>query len=108
MQLHIIQSMCQIMEDKDQHLFPYLQSGIPVGIDEDIQRSYCFPPSQPKNHVDNPMLSVHHCNWQSAEDHPDEVLNLIPKEIDEHGVEEFHGSLEEAQERWPKGVAMGK
>ena len=108
MHLHILQAMCQIMEDKDQSLFPYLQAGVPVGIDEAIQRSYCFPPAQPKNPVDNPMLSIHHCNWQSAEDHPEEVMNLIQKEIDENWVEEFHGSIESAQERWPKGVAMGK
>ena len=108
MHLHILQSLCQIMEDRDQTLFQYLNNGVPVGIDEVISRSHCFPPAKPKNPDDNPLLSVHHCNWQSAEDNPDDVSSLIQKEIDEQWVEEFHGTLEEAQSRWPKGVAVGK
>ena len=67
-----------------------------------------FPQPSPKNQEDNPLLSVHHCNWQSAEDNPDDVSSLIQKEIDEQWVEEFHGTLEDAQARWPKGVAIGK
>ena len=96
------------MDDRDHTLFPYLTSGVPVGIDETISRSFCFPPSKPKNPDDNPLLSIHHCNWQSAEDNPDDVSSLIQKEIDEQWVEEFHGTLEDAQMRWPKGVAIGK
>ena len=94
MHLHILSSLCQIMEDKDTTLFPYLIGGVPVGIEETISRSFCFPPSKPKNPDDNPLLSVHHCNWQSAEDNPDDVSSLIQKEIDEQWVEEFHGTLE--------------
>ena len=67
-----------------------------------------FSPAKPKHSPENPLLSVHHCNWQSAEDHPDEVQALIQKEIDEQWVEEFHGTIEDAQQRWPKGIAMGK
>ena len=101
MHLHILHSMCQIMEDRDQTLFPYLTS-------EPISRSLCFPPAKPKSPEDNPLLSVHHCNWQSAQDNPDDVSSLIQKEIHEQWVEEFHGTLEDAQARWPKGVAIGK
>ena len=72
-----------------------------------LDRSVSLQPNQ-KNQEDNPMLSVHHCNWQSAEDNPDDVSALIQKEIDEQWVEEFHGTLEDAQMRWPKGVAIGK
>ena len=108
MHLHILHSLCQIMDDRDHTLFPYLTSGVPVGIDETISRSFCFPPAKPKNPDDNPLLSIHHCNWQSAEDNPDDVSSLIQKEIDEQWVEEFHGTLEDAQMRWPKGVAIGK
>ena len=108
MHLHIIHSLCQIMEDRDKTLFAYLHQGVPVGIDEAISRSNCFPIAKPKNPDDNPLLSVHHCNWQSAEDNPEDVSTLIQKEIDEQWVEEFHGTLEDAQARWPKGVAVGK
>ena len=108
MHLHILSSLCRIMDDKDTTLFPYLTGGVPVGIEETISRSFCFPPSKPKNPDENPLLSIHHCNWQSAEDNPEDVSSLIQKEIDEQWVEEFHGSLEDAQERWPKGVAVGK
>ena len=96
------------MEDKGVALFPYLIQGVPVGIDEEIQRSMCFPVADPKPSDQSPLLSIHHCNWKSAEDHPDIVEELIQKEIDEEWVSEFHGSLDDAQANWPKGIALGK
>ena len=62
MHLRILEAMCQIMSDQDIHLFPYLKSGVPTGMDEEIKRSYCFPPAKPKQSPENPLLSVHHCN----------------------------------------------
>ena len=53
-------------------------------------------------------FSIHHCNWQSAENDPETVQELIDKEVQEGWVEVFDGSLEDAQLRWPTGVAIGK
>eukprot|EP00435_Cladocopium_sp_Y103_P057137 s317_g19.t1 len=54
------------------------------------------------------MTSVHHVNWQSAEDDPATVQELIDKEVASGWVSIFSGSLEEAQEQFPDGFAMGK
>ena len=54
------------------------------------------------------MLSVHHTNWQSAEDDPDTVQELIQKEVDSGWVVPFDGTIEDAQCAFPDGLAIGK
>jgi hypothetical protein len=85
------------MHDPDVSLFPYLIAGVPLGIDEDIQPSLCFPSNPPDNPYDPPLLSIHHTNWQSAEDAPDTVQELIDQEIVAGWVSQFPGTMEEAQ-----------
>ena len=80
--LHIVQALCHCMQDPDVSLFPYLISGVPPGIDEDIHPSKCFPLNPTDSQFDPPLLSVHHTNWQSAEDDPETVQELIQKEVD--------------------------
>ena len=108
MHLHILYSLQKILGDPDVALFPYLLEGAPTGFDGPIQPSNCFPLSQPDESAESPLLSVHHCNWSSAEDHPDEVRALIDEEVKNGWVTPFHGSLSDAQEQWPLGVAVGK
>lgn len=108
MHLHILYSLQKILGDPDVALFPYLLEGVPTGFDGPIQPSNCFPLSQPDESAESPLLSVHHCNWSSAEDHPDEVRALIDEEVKNGWVTPFHGSLSDAQEQWPLGVAVGK
>ena len=66
------------MEDPDTELFPYLIEGVPLGINENIAPSKCFPLQPPSTEFDPPLLSVHHTNWSSAEDDPETVRELIP------------------------------
>lgn len=97
MHLHILYSLQKILGDPDVALFPYLLEGVPTGFDGPIQPSNCFPLSQPDESAESPLLSVHHCNWSSAEDHPDEVRALIDEEVKNGWVTPFHGSLSDAQ-----------
>ena len=96
------------MQDPDTALFPYLINGVPLGINETITPSGCFPINQPEAPFDPPRLSLHHTNWQSAEDEPTVVQELIDKEIDAGWVAEFQGTIEEAQAFFPDGLAIGK
>ena len=79
-----------------------------MGINETITPSGCFPINQPEAPFDPPLLSLHHTNWQSAEDEPTVVQELIDKEIDAGWVAEFQGTIEEAQAFFPDGLAIGK
>ena len=106
--LHILQQLCGCMHDPDVSLFPYLINGVPLGIDEDILPSKCFPINQSEAIYEPPLLSVHHTNWQSAEDDPSTVQALIDKEVDAGWVSRFNGSLEDAQAFFQHGLAVGK
>ena len=106
--LHIVQALCHCMQDPDVSLFPYLISGVPLGIDEEIQPSKCFPLCPTDSQFDPLLLSVHHTNWQSAEDDPETVQELIQKEVDSGWVVPFDGTLEDAQCAFPDGLAIGK
>ena len=106
--LHILQQLCLVMHDPDVSLFPYLIAGVPLGIDEEIQSSHCFPSNPPDTPYDPPLLSIHHTNWQSAEDDPETVQELIDKEIEAGWVSQFHGTMEEAQAFFEHGLAVGK
>ena len=106
--LHVLQRLCQCMQDPDTALFPYLINGVPLGINESITPSGCFPLNQPEAPFEPPLLSLHHTNWQSAEDEPTIVQELIDKEIDAGWVSEFQGTIEDAQAFFPDGLAIGK
>ena len=106
--LHIVRALCHCMQDPDVSLFPYLISGVPLGIDEDIHPSNCFPLNPIDSQFHPPLLSVHHTNWQSAEDDPEAVQELIQKEIDSGWVVPFDGTIEDAQSAFPDGLAIGK
>ena len=105
--LFIIQKLCQCMQDPDSALFPYLIEGVPLGIEE-IQPSHCFPTQVSDIPFEPPLLSVHHTNWQSAEDEPSIVMELIQKEIDAGWVVPFKGTMEDAQVFFQDGLAVGK
>ena len=106
--LFILQRLCQCMEDPDTDLFPYLIEGVPLGINENIAPSKCFPLHPPSTEFDPPLLSVHHTNWSSAEDDPETVRELIQKEVDSGWVEQFPGNLEDAQQFFGNGLAIGR
>ena len=84
--LFILQKLCMCMQDPDTALFPYLIEGVPLGIDEEIQPSHCFPIHSSDIPFDPPLLSVHHTNW------------VVP----------FDGTMEDAQVFFQDGLAVGK
>ena len=108
MHLHILEALGKIIHDPDKSIFGYLKTGVPIGISDKIERSLCFPEAPTKDDDAQSLLSIHNCNWRSAEDEPDIVESLIAKEIDEGWVAEFPGDIPEAQDKWPKGIAIGK
>ena len=103
MYLHILRSLSEIMADPDIHLFDHLVAGVPTGFQNDIPLSNCF--LVVTDPVDNSHvhLSVHQTNRKFTEDNIEIVRELVQDEIDAGWVEEFQGSLGDAQTRWPLG-----
>lgn len=53
-------------------------------------------------------MSIHLDNWRSSSDRPELTEELVCAEVDQGWVEQFSGSVEDAQTRWPTGVAIGR
>ena len=96
------------MHDPDVHLFPDLIAGVSTGYNEDIRPSHVFATKPDKEDLAAPDLSIHLTNWKSAEDHPDVTQQLVDEEISKGWLICFDGSVEDAKQRWPHGVAIGK
>ena len=96
------------MKDPDVHLFQELIAGVSTGYNDDIRPSQVFAPKPDKEDTVAPDLSVHLTNWKSAEDHPEVTQQLVEEEISKGWLICFDGSVEDAKQRWPHGVAIGK
>lgn len=96
------------MQDPDSALFPYLISGVLLGIEEDITPLHCFPLNQTETPFEPPLLSVQHTHWQSAEDEPSIVQELVDTEVEAGWVTPFLGTVEDAQAYFQHGLAIGK
>ena len=107
MHLKILHAFSKIMGDDDSSLFPSLLEGVSTGFLNDIPPSGIFPVNNDPQ-TDNIPLSVHFTNWNSAEDNKELTRELVQEEIDRGWVYEFHGSIADAQEAFPCGVALGK
>ena len=105
--LHIMHGLSKIMQDPDQALFPSLIDGVGTGFQHDIPLSNCFPLNV-QDDVDEPPLSAHLTNWQSAEEDLMLTRQLVQQEIDKGWVFPFEGTLQDAQQQYPLGVALGK
>ena len=106
--LHALSAMSQYMHDPDVHLFQDLIAGVSTGYNDDIRPSHVFAPKLDKEELTAPDLSIHLTNWKSAEDHPDVTQQLVEEEISKGWLICFDGSVEDAKQRWPHGVAIGK
>ena len=95
------------MQDPDQALFPSLIDGVGTGFQHDIPLSNCFPLNV-QDDVDEPPVSAHLTNWQSAEEDLMLTRQLVQQEIDKGWVFPFEGTLQDAQQQYPLGVALGK
>ena len=105
--LNILHSLNTLMQDPDNTLFPSLIDGVGTGFQRDIPLSHCFPLSNSEDN-EEPPLSAHLTNWQSAEDDIALTRELVQQEIDKGWVFPFEGTLEDAQQQYPLGVALGK
>ena len=102
--LHAVASFCG---DPDTSLFSALKDGVPTGYLHNIPSSNCFWPNHSEC-VDDIPLSIHLQNWRSATVEPEVTRKLLQEELDQGFCFKFHGSLEDAEQRWPLGVAIGK
>lgn len=105
--LSALQSLAKLMRDPDQDLWPALFAGVPTGIDHDIPSSHVFSPIPNDQSPQDHDLSIHLQNWRSADDNQDIASSLLQEEIDQGFVIPFHGTVADAQAKWPR-LAIGK
>ena len=105
--LNILHCLNILMRDPDNTLFHFLIEGVGTGFQRDIPLSHCFPLSNSED-SEEPPLSAHLTNWQSAEEDIPLTRELVQQEIDKGWVFPFEGTLEDAQQQYPLGVALGK
>lgn len=108
MHLHAFQQVSHLMQDPDEQLFQCLIDGVPTGHLDDIPCSRVFSPKESESDLTRPPLSIHLDNWQSSRDRPELTDELVQEEIEKGFVEVFEGSLQDAQQRWPRGLAVGR
>ena len=96
----------QLMQGPDIGLVDTGESGFHRGAFEPKRFSGIWRHQQTEANED-PPFNIYDANWKSAED-PDTVSRLIQEVIDAKFVQEFHGDIAQAKDRWPKGVAVGR
>ena len=104
--LHLFHSLLLLSKDPDPKIATLLQEGIPSGAFSQLEpvglwETNCSISS------DYPDLVVCHDNWTSANHNPDTTRQLIQKELDDGFIEELP-DIATAEQRWPKGIALGK
>ena len=93
-------------EDPDPAIATLLQEGIPSGAFSQLQPVGLWEPNT-KTSPDYPDLVVCQDNWTSANHDPEVTRKLIQAELNDGFIEELP-SIEEAERRWPQGIALGK
>eukprot|EP00435_Cladocopium_sp_Y103_P009098 s5486_g2.t1 len=105
--LHALQQISAYLHDADQHLFPALLQGVPTGLQRDIPESHVFA-VHTTIHEQDIDLTTHMTNWKSAEDHDDITSSLLQEELRQNWIVPFDGSLQQARQQYPLGIAVGK
>ena len=107
--LHALMTLATVMADPDVQLIPQLISGVDLGVDTPIPSSHTWPPRTNLDITDpeDKVFQICSENWHSADADDDTLAKLIQQEIDDGLVVEV-GSLEAAQERFGKLLAVGK
>ena len=96
MHLHILDALGKIIHNPDKSHLWLLENRCPIGISDNIERSFCFPEATNNDDSAPSLLSIYNCNWRSAEK-PDIVESLIEeKKIAEGWVAEFSENIPEA------------
>ena len=104
--LHLLHSLLLISKDPDPKIATLLQEGIPSGAFSQLAPVGLWEPNSIIS-SDYPDLVVCHDNWTSANHNPDTTRQLIQKELDDGFIEELP-DITTAEQRWPKGIALGK
>ena len=103
--LRALQTLSSLIMDKDTSLFPCLIEGVPTGFDKNIPKSNVFAPRESDSTIDAELLLCGG-NWSSAEANPELLRQLVAKEVEAGYLVPV--SLEEARQRWPNRLAVGK
>jgi hypothetical protein len=108
--LNLLEGLLEVCEDVDKGLPAILLEGVASGLDGDIIPSGVFPLEDREARLRPSVPDVWCCdsNWSSAEDNAREVQSLLVTEEAEGWVEQYPGSLQDAEARWPGRVAVGK
>ena len=101
--LQLLHSLLLISKDPDPKIATILQEGIPSGAFSQLG----LWEQNSSTSSDYPDLVVCHDNWTSANHNPDTTRQLIQKELDDGFIEELL-DIATAEQRWPKGIALGK
>ena len=88
---YILHALQKLMHDENIS-FLYLIRSVPIGFDEAISPSTCFPSFDPSSIDEAFVLSIHFSNWSSAEDQPKDVQPLIDEEVKQGRVIQFEGT----------------
>ena len=104
--LHLLHSLLLISKGPDPKIATLLQEGIPSGAFSQLAPVGLWEPNSIIS-SDYPDLVVCHDNWTSANHNPDTTRQLIQKELDDGFIEELP-DITTAEQRWPKGIALGK
>ena len=73
-----------------------------------IPPSNCFAKKTDDDNLGRQPLSIHMDNRRSSSDRPELMDELVQAEVNQGWVEQFDGTIEDAQTRWPTGVAVGR
>ena len=103
--LQLLHSLLLISKDPDPKIATLLLEGIPSGAFSQLAPVGLWEPNSSTS-SDYPDLVVCHDNWTSANHNPDTTRQLIQKELDDGFIEELP-DIATAEQRWPKGIALG-
>ena len=106
--LHALHQISKYMQDPDTELFPALIQGVSSGFHDEIAPSNVFLIKRDIQDTDKPDLSVHMTNWHSSESQPELTAELVNDELTRGWLIPFDGTLEQAKQQYPLGVAVGK
>jgi hypothetical protein len=106
--LHALAAISEYMQDPDINLFPALIRGVSTGFQDEIAPSNVFARKEEIEDPSKPDLSIHWTNWQTAEAQPELTSELIQEEISKDWLICFDGTLEDAKQQFPLGVAVEK
>ena len=104
--LKLFHTFLSLAKDPDADIGLHLEEGIPSGAFSPLVPVGFWQANNPP-HEDPPALQICHDKWSSANQNPPITRGLIQQELDAGFVEEIP-NIQEAERRWPKGIALGK